>query len=87
MDKLAEKNNIEVPDLSDNPLISNTYCAIACHQKLGVDVPAKTVIYQKKIMPHKSHIEDMGLKCNDCHVFGLHKEVKLKEPKICSQCH
>ncbi len=83
---VAEKLKAKVDDLSELPVISGAFCATMCHGKVGVKVPAETVKFRGKDMPHKQHIDD-GQACNVCHTFGVHKDVKLKPIAVCKQCH
>ena len=83
---IAEQLKVKVDDLSEDPAISGSFCATLCHSKIGIKVPAETKPYLGKIMPHKEHIE-RGLACTGCHLFGSHKDVKLKNPTICHECH
>lgn len=83
---IASEHKIEIVDLSDQPVISGGFCATLCHDKVGVKVPADTKSFNGKVMPHKHHM-DLGLSCTDCHTFGNHKDVKLKQPTKCSECH
>ena len=85
--KTAKERNISAKDTGSLSLISGGFCATLCHQKVGVKVPAETKEYKGKVMPHIQHTEAAGLVCTDCHIFGTHKSVKLKQPTICSQCH
>jgi len=84
---LAKARKITVEDTSSLPIISGGFCATLCHAKVGVKVPAETREYKGLAMPHKLHNGDAGLACTDCHIFGAHKAVKLKQPTICIQCH
>jgi hypothetical protein len=83
---IANQFKIKVADLAEDAVISGGFCTTLCHSKIGVKVPAETKQYRGKIMPHKEHI-DRGLTCTGCHIFGSHKDVKLKTPTICNQCH
>jgi hypothetical protein len=38
-------------------------------------------------MPHLMHATDLEIPCTQCHEFGVHKDVRLKEPKACEECH
>mgnify|MGYP001558561622 CR=1 FL=1 len=84
---IAKDNKLAVEDTSSLPIISGSFCATLCHAKVGVKVPAETIEHKGKVMPHQLHITQTGLACTDCHIFGAHKEVKLKQPTICKQCH
>jgi nitrate/TMAO reductase-like tetraheme cytochrome c subunit len=74
-------------DLSALPLISGSYCATLCHEKVGVKVPPETVKINGKTMPHKQHTELMG--CVSCHEISKHKSVPLKKDYKgkCAECH
>ncbi len=73
-------------DLSGLPVLSGAFCATLCHEKVGVKVPAEKVKYKGKELPHKEHIENNGT-CTTCHVFGAHKDVKLRMDASCLDCH
>jgi len=84
--KAAEKLQAKVEDTSTLPVISGAFCATLCHNREGAKVPAETVTFRGKDMPHQQHISD-GLACTTCHLFGVHKDVKLKPVEVCRQCH
>ncbi len=86
-DAIAKDAKAEAKDLSALPLISGSYCATLCHQKVGVKVPPETVKAFGKTMPHKMHAELMG--CVNCHDIGAHKKVPLKKgvEAKCEECH
>lgn len=77
----------KVTDLSEQPLISGSYCAVLCHQKAGVKVPAETVQHKGKTMPHSMHADLMG--CAKCHELGAHRKAPLKKgiEQVCAGCH
>ena len=85
--EIAEAIGTEFPDISDDPLISGTYCATMCHKSVGVKVPPDEVRYKGKKMPHAAHLEFGG--CVTCHDIGAHKKVKLKKgvKTFCAGCH
>jgi hypothetical protein len=87
LNDIAAKTKVEPKDLSALPLISGNFCAILCHQKVGVKVPPETVKAFGKTMPHKMHAEMMG--CVNCHDIGAHKKVPLKAnvQAKCQECH
>ncbi|MBF0501302.1 MAG: NapC/NirT family cytochrome c [Candidatus Riflebacteria bacterium] len=87
LSSIAKANKLTVEDTSSLPIISGGFCATLCHAKVGVKVPAETVEYKGKSMPHKQHSEQVGLACTYCHDFGAHKDVKLKQPTVCKECH
>lgn len=74
-------------DLSALPLLSGSYCATLCHEKVGVKVPPEAVKAFGKTMPHKMHADMMG--CTQCHEIGGHKKVPLKKgvKGKCAECH
>ncbi|MEK7865760.1 MAG: NapC/NirT family cytochrome c [Planctomycetota bacterium] len=86
LSEAARTTQVEVPDLGEMPVISGAFCATLCHGKVGVKVPAETVKYKGKDLPHQTHIENVG-SCTSCHVFGAHKDVKLREDAPCLDCH
>jgi len=77
----------QMPDMSNVPLISGSFCATLCHAKIGVKVPPVTVKFQGKVMPHKMHTEQLG--CASCHDIGAHKHVPLRKDykQVCATCH
>lgn len=83
---ISKDVNFETEDLSSLPIISGSFCATLCHAKVGVQVPSEKVRFNGKTMPHRKHFEN-GLACTECHTFGVHKDVKLKSPTICKNCH
>ena len=77
----------DLPDASASPLISGSYCATLCHEKVGVKVPAETVKVFGKILPHKAHSELAA--CTQCHELGAHKKAPLRKDlkSVCAGCH
>lgn len=74
-------------DLTELPVISGGFCATLCHQNVGVKVPAEKVTWQGRVVPHqKEHVES-GQPCTACHVFGSHKDVRLRKDADCKGCH
>ena len=68
-------------------MISGSYCAVLCHQKAGVKVPAETVTHKGKVMPHSMHADLMG--CAKCHELGAHRKAPLKKgiEQVCAGRH
>jgi nitrate/TMAO reductase-like tetraheme cytochrome c subunit len=87
LSQVAEQVKAAPTDLSALPLISGSYCATLCHQKVGVKVPPETVKAFGKVMPHKMHTDLMG--CVNCHDISAHKKVPLKKGVMdkCKECH
>lgn len=89
LSKNGEQLRIELPNLSNLPLISGGYCATMCHSKMNVQVPPETVTaFDLLPMPHKFHTTLMS--CTQCHEIGAHKKVVLKKEvkeKVCTGCH
>ncbi|MEK7388345.1 MAG: cytochrome c3 family protein [Elusimicrobiota bacterium] len=88
LDEAARLAQAKVADLSEQPLISGSYCAVLCHQKAGVKVPAETVAYKGKTMPHSMHADLMG--CAKCHDLGPHRKAPLRknvDEQVCATCH
>lgn len=84
--EIGEKNKIELPDISDHPLMSGAFCATMCHAKVGVKVPPEFVKYQGRNMPHLAHTRMIS--CVKCHEFGSHKNVQIRFRKEdCKICH
>ncbi|OGS01395.1 MAG: hypothetical protein A2V88_11870 [Elusimicrobia bacterium RBG_16_66_12] len=87
MSEAGEKAKAALPDTSGLPMVSGSYCATLCHEKVGVKVPPETVRHSGKIMPHKMHSDMMG--CVSCHEIGGHKKVPLLRgvESKCRECH
>ncbi|MBI5208474.1 MAG: NapC/NirT family cytochrome c [Elusimicrobia bacterium] len=87
LSEAGAKAGAEAADLSSFPLISGSYCATLCHQKVGVKVPPDTVRAFGKAMPHKNHADMLG--CVNCHDIGGHKKVPLRKgvKSKCAECH
>ena len=85
--RAGAKASAKLPDLSVQPLIGGGFCATLCHVQLKVPVPPETVIYKGKVMPHKSHTEQ--LKCAQCHDFAGHRRAPLRQDykEVCAGCH
>lgn len=86
LNALASKLKTKVADTSELSVISGGFCATLCHAKVGVSVPSEKVTYKGKEMPHRQHFEQ-GIGCVTCHTFGVHKDVTLKDPPPCGECH
>lgn len=84
--EIATEFGIGLNDISQDAIISGNFCATLCHSKVGVKVPPETVTYRNATMPHQEHIEQ-DLTCAYCHVFGTHKDVRLKSAEVCAECH
>ena len=86
LSEAAQKAGITLPDLSDRPLMSGGFCAVMCHQKVGVKVPPEYVKFEGKNMPHLAHTRMIS--CVKCHEFGSHKNVQIRFKKEdCKVCH
>lgn len=85
--KSAKASSAKLADLSDQPLLSGSYCAVLCHEKAGVKVPRETVKHGGKTMPHAMHAGLMG--CAKCHELGGHRRAPLKKgvEQVCAGCH
>ncbi|MBI5241676.1 MAG: NapC/NirT family cytochrome c [Elusimicrobia bacterium] len=83
----GEALQAKLPDISETPLLSGRFCAVLCHQRVGVKVPPESVKAFGKVMPHKAHTELMG--CVSCHEIGGHKKVPLRRDvkSTCRNCH
>lgn len=85
---IASNSKIELEDISQDPIISGGFCATLCHTKVNVKVPPDQISHYNKIMPHREHFEKHEVMCTQCHLFGTHKDVKLKTPATCFiDCH
>ncbi len=87
LDEAGRELHADLPDISSEPLLSGSYCALQCHGRIGVKVPPETVRFAGKTMPHKAHTDMMG--CVSCHDIGAHKRVPLKHDfrAKCLECH
>lgn len=85
MNGVAEELGVEGPKTDDLPLLTGEFCATACHEQVGLKVPAETVTHKGEEMPHLEHVK-MDLACTGCHEFKAHKEVTLKK-EACEDCH
>ena len=87
LNEVGDQLKTSPADLGALPLLSGSYCATLCHQKVGVKVPPETVRAFGKVMPHKMHTDLMG--CVSCHDIGAHKKVPLKKgvQEKCKECH
>ena len=85
--KSAEASLAKLTDLSEQPLLSGSYCAVLCHEKAGVKVPREMVKHRGKTMPHAVHAGLMG--CSKCHDLGEHRRAPLKKDveQVCAGCH
>ncbi|MBI3563803.1 MAG: hypothetical protein HY079_01245 [Elusimicrobia bacterium] len=83
----AAASGAKLTDLSEQPLLSGGYCAVLCHEKAGVKVPAETVKHGGKTMPHAMHAGLMG--CAKCHELGAHRKAPLRKgvEAVCAECH
>ncbi|MDE2237389.1 MAG: cytochrome c3 family protein, partial [Elusimicrobia bacterium] len=83
----AQASNTQLNDLSDLPLINQTYCATLCHPKVGVKIPREIEHYKGKVMPHGMHAR--MLPCGQCHDMGVHRKAPLKPniDAVCANCH
>ncbi|OGR97467.1 MAG: hypothetical protein A2902_06930 [Elusimicrobia bacterium RIFCSPLOWO2_01_FULL_64_13] len=83
---IGEQSKIPLADVSDRPIMSGGFCAVMCHQGVGVKVPPETVRYKGRTMPHLMHAQMMS--CTKCHEFGSHKDVRIKfKEQDCQACH
>jgi nitrate/TMAO reductase-like tetraheme cytochrome c subunit len=87
LSEIAEAVGANLPDTTEDPLLSGNYCAKMCHQSAGVKVPPVEVRYKGRRMPHQAHTEFGG--CVSCHEIGAHKKVDLKKnhKEFCVSCH
>jgi hypothetical protein len=63
---------------------------LICHKSL----PTKeTFAFQQKAFPHTKHIEELELKCNECHKIDMKEKLssqhppKISDTKVCEGCH
>jgi hypothetical protein len=70
---------------SDDALVRGGYCAVLCHDKAGVKIPAEAT-FQRQRFPHERHVTELGALCTDCHSAETHKGVSAT-PATCRGCH
>ncbi len=61
------------------------YCAVLCHNSVGVRMPER-VVFAGKDLPHRRHFYQYSVSCTECHSTESHKEISLK-PQDCGACH
>lgn len=69
----------------DDTLVRGGYCAVLCHEALGVK-PKPAVIFAGKTLPHARHVEEFGATCTSCHSAEKHKAVTATRA-TCTACH
>jgi nitrate/TMAO reductase-like tetraheme cytochrome c subunit len=73
------------PALPPKSPIKGGYCALLCHDKAGVKLPAVTS-YQGVKLPHSRHAFEFGLGCTTCHSAEKHKAISIIK-ESCTSCH
>ncbi|MFN7181472.1 MAG: cytochrome c3 family protein [Planctomycetota bacterium] len=68
----------------------NNVCNI-CHK--SIPIKEEIILEENKKFPHKMHIEEIDLKCTDCHniksdtPLSFQHPLKVSDKQICSGCH
>lgn len=70
---------------TDETLVRGGYCAVLCHNQLGVKVPEE-VRFGAETIPHVRHVTDFGVTCTACHSAERHKAVTATKA-TCLGCH
>lgn len=73
------------PAGGDDRLVRGGYCAVLCHEPLGVKAKP-TVTFGGKPLPHVRHVEELGATCTSCHSAEKHKAVTATRA-TCTGCH
>jgi hypothetical protein len=71
--------------VEDEALVRGGYCAVLCHNQLGVKVPEE-VRFGTEMIPHVRHVTDFGVTCTVCHSAERHKAVTATKA-TCLNCH
>lgn len=83
----VEGTDAELPDLTELPLVSGSYCASMCHKRLKVKSPPEKRRFRGKMFPHSRHVEFNA--CVKCHDMRGHKQAPLRKnlKAVCAECH
>jgi hypothetical protein len=73
------------PAKTDDALVRGGYCAVLCHEPIGVKAP-DVAKYGTKPFPHVRHVKEFGATCTNCHSADVHKAFAAT-PATCSGCH
>lgn len=71
--------------VADETLVRGGYCAVLCHNQLGVKAPEE-VRFGAETIPHVRHVTDFGVTCTACHSAERHKAVTATKA-TCLGCH
>ncbi len=61
-----------------------SYCIDSCHTFIEQEEPYQ---FHGVDVPHRYHIEEVGLSCDMCHEEGRHKNLNFESPRECASCH
>jgi hypothetical protein len=73
------------PAKVDDALVRGGYCAVLCHEPIGVKAP-DVANYGTKPFPHARHAKELGATCTTCHSADVHKAFAAT-PATCAGCH
>jgi hypothetical protein len=71
--------------VADETLVRGGYCAVLCHNQVGVRAPEE-VKFGAETIPHVRHVTDFGVTCTACHSAEQHKTVTATKA-TCLGCH
>lgn len=72
-------------NVADETLVRGGYCAVLCHDQVGVRAPEE-VKFESETIPHVRHVTDFGVTCTACHSAERHKAVTATKA-TCLGCH
>ncbi|MBI2216897.1 MAG: hypothetical protein HYU51_06325 [Candidatus Rokubacteria bacterium] len=75
----------KTPAKVDDALVRGGYCAVLCHEPIGVKTP-DVANYGTKRFPHARHAKELGAACTTCHSADVHKAFTAT-PATCTGCH
>ncbi|UCG62239.1 MAG: hypothetical protein JSV52_02835 [Candidatus Zixiibacteriota bacterium] len=78
----AVNGSYQMPDRGDGLKAENS-CVTFCH---GKTLNPEIVTYRGDELPHRSHVVDMELGCENCHSVAEHGKTKI-EQSVCAACH
>ncbi|HWQ70561.1 MAG TPA: cytochrome c3 family protein [Patescibacteria group bacterium] len=70
---------------TEETLVRGGYCAVLCHNQLGVKAPEE-VTFGAETIPHVRHVTDFGVTCTACHSAERHKAMTATKA-TCLSCH
>jgi hypothetical protein len=75
----------KTPAKADDALVSGGYCAVLCHDPIGVKT-TDVAKYGTRRFSHARHATELGATCITCHSADVHKEF-VATPATCTGCH